>query len=73
MYAMGEIFREEETDAMLFVDAINALNYLNRNAIIHNIQYLCPAMVIYAHNSYCSPARLFIQGGKEITSSEGTT
>ena len=71
MHAMGEIFREEETNALLFVDATNAFNSLNRNTMIHNIQYLCPQW-LYAYNSYCTPARLFIQGGEEITSLEGT-
>ena len=32
-----------------------------------------PQFATYIYNSYCVPARLFIVGGKEIKSSEGTT
>ena len=72
-HAMNQIFLEEETDALLLVDASNAFNSINRKVMLHNIQHLCPAMATYAYNSYCTSARLFVQGGKEITSSEGTT
>ena len=72
-HAMREIFEEEETDAVLFVDASNAFNSLNRNALLHNIQYLCPQIAIYVRNCYKTPSRLFIAGGKELSSSEGTT
>ena len=50
MHAMGEIFRQEETDALLFVDATNAFTSLNRNTMIHNIQYLCPQW-LYMHTT----------------------
>ena len=41
--------------------------------MLHNIQYLCPAMTTYTYNCYAKASRLFVQGGKEITSAEGTT
>ena len=72
-HAMNQIFLEEQTDALLLVDASNAFYSINRKVMLHNIQHLCPAMATYAYNSYCTSARLFVQGGKEITSSEGTT
>ena len=68
---MNQIFLEDETDAILLVDSSNSFNSINRKVMLHNIQHLCPAT--YAYNSYCTSARLFVQGGKEITSSEGTT
>ena len=41
--------------------------------VLHNIDILCPAISIYIYNCYVVPARLFIIGGKEIRSTEGTT
>ena len=43
------------------------------NCLLHNIQYICPAIATYAYNCYVTPSRLFVQGGKEIQSAEGTT
>ena len=72
-HAMRDIFAEEETDAVLLVDATNAFNCLNRQALLHNIKYLCPTLATYVRNCYGTPARLFVAGGAEISSSEGTT
>ncbi len=44
---MEEIFQEEETDAILLVDASNAFNSLNRQVLLHNIRYLCLPMATY--------------------------
>ena len=72
-HAMREIFKESETDAVLLVDASNAFNSLNREAMLNNIRYLCPELATYVINCYKVPARLFVAGGIEISSSEGTT
>ena len=72
-HAMRDIFAESETDGVLLVDASNAFNCLNRKALLHNIRYLCPAISTYIRNCYGSPARLFLTGGNEIKSAEGTT
>ena len=72
-HAMREIFEETSTDAVLFVDASNAFNSMNRHALLHNIRYLCPAMATYLRNCYKTPSRLFVAGGQEILSAEGTT
>ena len=73
VHAMSDIFEEEETDALLLIDADNAFNSLNRRVFLHNIQYLCPPMAIYIRNCYSVSSRLFVLGGTEISSSEGTT
>ena len=74
VHAIGDIFEEQSTDALLLIDADNAFNSLNRKVLLHNIRYLCPPMAIYIRNCYCVPSRLFVQGaGVEIPSSEGTT
>ena len=71
-HAMADIFSEEETDAILLVDASNAFNSLNRKALLHNIQYICRPMSTYVRNCYGTPSRLFIAEGREIESAEGT-
>ena len=72
-HAMRQIYEAEETDAVLFIDASNAFNSINRNALLHNIRYLCPPIATYLSNCYSTPARLFVTGGKELLSAEGTT
>ena len=71
VHAMSEIFAEEETDAVLLVDAANAFNSINRMVLLHNIKFICPAMAVYTYNSYSTASRLFVQGSKEISSEEG--
>ena len=51
----------------------NAFNALNRASALHNIRILCPPLATYAINTYRQPARLFITGGSELKSAEGTT
>ena len=63
-HAMKYIFEEEESDAVLLIDASNAFNSLNRSALLHNIKYICPQMSTYVKNCYGRPSRLFITGGK---------
>ena len=60
-------------DAVLLTDASNAFNSLNRASSLHSIRVLCPVMATYTINTYREPARLFIAGGKELRSVEGTT
>ena len=40
--AMQGIFNNEDTEAVLLIDAENAFNPINRTAMIHNISVLCP-------------------------------
>ena len=73
VHAMHAIFEADETDGILLIDATNAFNSLNRAAALHNIRILCLIISVFAINTYRIPARLFITGGKEILSAEGTT
>ena len=73
VHAMHDIYDLEETEAVLLIDAENAFNSINRKAMINNICILCPIIGTYVKNCYTVPARLFILGGKEILSKEGTT
>ena len=66
-------FENDSTDAILLTDASNAFNSMNRAVCLHNIQITCPQIAMYLINTYRKPARLFINGGGEIQSTEGTT
>ena len=45
MHAMHKIFESNETEVI--VDAENAFNSINRKALLHNIEYLCPAIATF--------------------------
>ena len=71
--AVHNLFEADNTDVVLLVDATNAFISLNRATALHNIRILCPALATYAINTYRVYARLFVTGGKELSSTEGTT
>ena len=73
---MRQVFEEEETEAVLLVDAENAFNNLNRKAALNNIKELCPPFHQYLQNTYQTPAKLIIPGKEKysiIMSEEGCT
>ena len=47
IHAMHKVFESNETEAILIVDAENAFNSINRKALLHNIEYLCPATATF--------------------------
>ena len=51
----------------------NAFNSLNRTAALNNIRVLCSLTATCVTNTYRVPARLFVVGGSELKSAEGTT
>lgn len=67
------IFEADETDGVLLTDASNAFNALNSQAALHNFRVQCPIITVLAMNTHRIPARLFITGGQEILSADGTT
>ena len=73
IHAMHDIFNEEETEAVILIDAANAFNALNREVFLHNICIICSAIATFVENCYNQLSRLFVIGGVEITSSGGTT
>ena len=64
--------KEEHTEAVLLVDAANACSSVSRKVFLHNIKVVCPSISTYVQTCYTLPSRLFIIGGTEIKSSEGT-
>ena len=73
IHAVYDMFNEDDTEAVLMVDASNAFNSINREAFLHNTKVLCPALATFINNCYSIPSDLFVQGGKPLKSFEGTT
>jgi hypothetical protein len=73
IHAFQKFFEGDDSDVILLVDADNAFNRLNRSVSLWNIQRVCPPLAIYTINCYRRPSRLFVTGGAEIASCEGTT
>ena len=73
VHALVDMFNDDETEGVIQVDASNAFNSLNRNVLHHNVKIICPEFSTYIYNSYCVPTCLFVIGGTEIKSQEGTT
>ena len=73
IHAMRELYDDKEREAVLLVDASNAFNTLNREAMMHNIGILCPTLITFPQNTYRQPAHLILSDGSTITSEEGTT
>ena len=73
VHAMVDIFSEDSNHGLIQVDANNAFNSINRNVLLNNVFHICPEIAIYTYNCYSMPARLFVTGGGEIKSEEGTT
>ena len=55
------------------MDGPNAFNSIDRNDFLHNVTIICPGIATYAKNCYSPHSQLFIIGGSEIRSCEGTT
>ena len=67
---MHDIFSEEHTEAGL----LNAFSSISRKVMLHNMKFICTLTSTYvSYICYAAPPRLFIFGGDEILSKEGTT
>ena len=73
MHILRELYDEKECEVVLLVDASNAFNTLNREAMIHNTGILCPTLTTSVQNTYRQPAHPILFDGSTITSEEGTT
>ena len=69
---MRTAFADEATEGVLFADASNAFNRINRDVCLRNVQCLCPELATTLVNTYRSPAQLFVDG-ETVWSCEGTT
>ena len=73
IHAVNNLFSQDDTEAVLLADASNAFNSLNRSTALHNMNFICPTLAKVLNNTYQAPICLFVQGGEEIKSCEGTT
>ena len=53
--------------------AVHAINSLFQRKETDASNALCPGLATFAINTYRAPVRLFVTGGKELISAEGTT
>ena len=72
IHAMQDIFANEDTEAVLLIDAQNAFYSINLKVMLHNLNFICPIITTYITECYITPARWFIIDGGEILSKEGT-
>ena len=72
MHAVRSAFEDDDTEAVLLVDASNAFNSLNRKTALHNIRSLCPTLSTILINTYRSDPVCFVDGDT-LHSREGTT
>ena len=73
IHGMWEVFESDDNEGLIQVDANNAFNTTNKNALHHNIEVLCLDIASFVWNCYGRPAWLFVAGGLEIFSEEETT
>ena len=73
IHSMVDMFNDEDSHGVIQVDAENGFNKINRNVWLKNLEILCPEIAVLGKNCYAKPARLFVEGGMEISSREGTT
>ena len=72
VHSVRECFLEDDTEAILLVDASNAFNSINRMSALHNIRHLCLSITKILTNCYRAPTKLFIDGDFNY-SQKGTT
>ena len=72
IHAMRSAYERNDVHGVIFADASNAFNRLNREVCLRNVQRLCPELAPALINTYRSPAQLFVDG-EVILSGEGTT
>ena len=71
-HSVKHLFDDPDTQGILFIDASNAFNNLNRSVTLHNLPKVCPILAPILTNTYRVPSDLFV-GGRCLLSSEGTT
>ena len=64
VHAMQATFENSAMDAILFVDAANAFNNLNRETALLNIRHVCPSISTVLINCYRQSTSLFVEGSE---------
>ena len=71
-HVVYDMFNEDDTEVVLMIDAPNAFDSIKREAFLHNIKVLCPALAMFIKKLYSMRSDLFVQGRKSLKSLEGT-
>ena len=59
IHSKVDLFKSDNSAAVLQIDATNAFNSLNRNVFLRNIKVICPEISNFVINCYTLPSRLF--------------
>ena len=62
VHAMEHVFADEDTEAMILVDASNVFNCLDRQVTLRNCEMVCPALSHFLINTYHNNSQLFVDG-----------
>ena len=73
IHAMSQIFNKEDSKPVFLIDASNTFNAVNRKLFLHNVSVISLEIAVFVSHCYALPSRLFIIGGSELKSCEGTT
>ena len=47
IHALRRLYEDNDTEAIILVDADNAFNRMNRSVALNNIQFTCPESYLY--------------------------
>ena len=72
IHSLHHSFDDPENEAILLIDAKNALDVLNRRTALENAKALPPSLHVALQNSYSHPSHLYM-GKLTILYQEGTT
>ena len=67
VHVMRESFQDDDTKAVLLVEATNAFNALKGQVVLRNVRQLCPSLAMISINLYRSAADQF--AGNSVLSS----
>ena len=60
IHSLRKQFETPEIQGILFIDAENTFNSLNRDLALRNIEKPCPSIITAIRNSYKTPTSLFV-------------
>ncbi len=72
VHALRMVFEDQESEAVLLVNAGNAFNSLNRGIALRNVISMCPSLATITINAYWQCVQLFTQNQK-LLCQEGST
>ena len=52
IHVMRNIFANEDTEPVFLTEAENALNYINRKVMLHNLNFPCAIIIAYITNCW---------------------